>query len=220
MSLRLNTLGTTPPGGFRYFVEETKTWIPDLRERSGSGHTAMSDLIDDLRRHYKANRIDAPSDLQLKVEDQICRSVPGGWCNEHGVPVHSGTQGGPGWFLDFTAMRQGTETLLRWALGGAQHVPQAEAERRGSICTSCQYNQMAVGCTSCNMPAITNLINQIRGGRQTRNDQSLQACSLCSCSLKAKVWLPLKPLRDSTPAAQMAAFPPHCWLLPLNDPPN
>lgn len=215
--MKLNSINTCPPGGFKFWVEETKQWVPNPMVRS-TGHLAIGDLMNELRQHYNANRIEMPPNLQLLVEDQLCRNLPGGWCNESGVPVHD--QHNPNWMLDFTRLRQGTETLLRWFVTSRKYVEQTEAERRAAICTSCPNNMTAVGCTSCNLPSIMAVINQIRSGRSTSRDAALNACSACGCSLKAKVWLPVDVLRKGTPEQQFSYFTSNCWMLPKNDIPN
>lgn len=214
--MQLNTTGTCPPGGYRFFVSATGTWVPDPTVRRGSGHLAMGDLLGELRAHYKANRADAPPDLQALVEDQMCRNLPGGWCSEHGIPVH-GAQG-EGWAMDFTRVKQGTETLLRWVISGGGYCDQPEAERRAAICAKCPQNTAIIGCSSCSMPSLNAVIESVRLGRHTSQDAVLQGCTVCGCSLRAKVWLPMGVLRSSTPGEQLSRFPSHCWMLASNDP--
>lgn len=202
----LNSPNKTPPGGYKFFVIETKRWVPPAASHP-YGHTSMFDLMDELRKHYAANHIEMPPNIGSLIESQICAHLPGGWCNEVGVPVHSAVT--PSSYMTFHALKEGTETLLRWLGGGMKFVDQAEADRRAQICIGCHWNLPAAGCTSCNMPALHRLIDTVRGNHRTPFDSALNACGVCSCSLKAKVFFPKETLRHTE--VQRQSFPDFCW---------
>jgi hypothetical protein len=66
------------------------------------------------------------------------------------------------------------------------------------------------------MPAITALVNRVRGDRRTTLDDKLHSCCLCGCQLSAKIWVPLDILLAHSPAAQIERFEtktPWCWML-------
>ena len=62
----------------------------------------------------------------------------------------------------------------------------------------------SVNCLPCS--GFSNALREIIGGRQTPHDQNVDACSVCKCGMKEKVWLPM----DSIDIKGLE-FPDWCW---------
>lgn len=211
MPTTLNNWGMTPPGLWRYRIEG----IADPVIAWVTGFYAYNDLEAETLRRMKANGIPAPPDLRQRVVDQLCPQLPPEWCNDGTLMGRVGAA----FSHEFTRVMQGTTTLIDWWVSADRaKVPQEEADRRASICSTCPFNSQPAGCTTCNRGVLATLAAKVVGGQPTRHDASLQACSICGCELKAKVWLPLEVLRRHLSTGQMAQFPPPhtgfpgCWL--------
>lgn len=204
MSLRLRTLNETPPGR-----AERGFWCADTKTRI-AGHYAYADLRDAVIAHYKANNIPTPLNLDELIQDQECQHLPGNWC----VDANGRSWPNAGWSgaLNLGAVKQGTMTLLGWFAGGAQKVSREEVETRSAICATCQFNQLPGECQSCGASALYDIINRIVGGESYPSDNQLNACTVCLCSLKAKVRLPLDLLQKHMSDEQKTRLPAHCWL--------
>lgn len=200
----LNNTGVTVPGGFRFFFEETKSWVPAV-----GSMPSYTDFIHACKEHAKANSLPIGLNWEAKIQDQLCVGLDGEWCNNEGIPLPPAG----GWRFDIQGVIQGTRTLAQWLLKGkGRKVEVVEAERRALICASCPMNQDPAGCSSCTMGALKEAANLIVGGTTTVYDSSLKSCRVCGCSLRAKIHLPLDILRDNLTDAQMTALPQACWL--------
>lgn len=198
---QFSNLNETPPGMYRYFVPETKTWFRNF--------LAIQDLASAVRQHYKANQLPCPDNLAELIADQLCPDLPPERCTRvDGGPV---TIGPLGRGMSFTDVVQGTKTLISWWWNGSNKVEIAEANRRAEICSRCQYNQQPTGCAKCNNPLMW-LIKQFVGPGTTSFDSHLKACRVCKCSLRVKVWFPMEILLPHMPDDQKAALPDFCWL--------
>ena len=194
------TLDTTPPGSWRFLVKETGKWFRN--------YVALADLISALRKHYTANELPIPADLQQQIIDQMCPDLPAGWCEFAGHPTAESLLSR---YLTFKDVLAGTKTLLSWQLQGRPRVSKQEAEGRAAVCVRCQYNVQPGGCPSCNSP-LHQVVNAFVGGSKTNQDDNLRACKICGCSLKAKVWFPVDLIRENMPEGQQDLFPQWCWL--------
>lgn len=207
MSMRLRTLSETPPSGMhRYLVPETNQWIP-----SSERFYAYSDLRDAVARHYTANKLPVPLDLDSRIQAQECASLPGSWC----VDSLTGIAGNDGNSADCNSIMvliQGTRTLADWKVTSGEIVPDDEIVRRSSICTICQFNDTIPGCTSCNSGALKAIVDSIVGTSTLPSDATLKSCKICCCGLAAKVRLPLDVLQRNLSDRQKAALPSFCWL--------
>jgi len=195
---RLSRKDTVPPGGFKYFVKATKTWLkaPDWKT-----------IVQRARGHHQANGIDIPENLPELIEDQLCAALPPGHCNyEDGQPVvlHRTS-------LGFAEVIRGTATLGDWLIHGKKLVPDAEANRRAAICAACPFNREIEGCTSCNANALHSIANRVTGGRNAAFAHQLNACWFCGCSNRAQVWLPLDILQRHLPEELNGQLPDQCW---------
>lgn len=177
-----------PPGGWHYVQTET-----GLEIRGGD----FFDLCQKVRKHRQMNKL-ATSDLVAQVETQICerlnaeaRSI---YCRDSGPPKE----------LKRVAFADVKHFLL--TLSHLKHfVPQKEAERRASICSTCPLNYPIAGCTSCrNLPG---LIFRTIGRRTTSQDLHLKGCGVCGCSLAASVHVPL----TAFPTEPKYQYPQWCW---------
>lgn len=202
-TLSLRTLVETPPGGHRFFCEPTKRWIPV----DAPAHN-YHDLRDAVVSHYKANNLQPPPDLDRVIQDQECSRLPAGWCkDEYGNFNFDGTD-----CSSLQALVQGTATLAEWKLKGSVIVEDTEVMRRSQICAKCPFNGVVANCSVCGMKAVKDIVDKIVGGNALATDTSLQHCTICCCSLQAKVRIPLDILRHHTPEKQMARLPDHCWI--------
>lgn len=204
MSLWLRTLMESPPGGHKFHVEQTGTWIP----KEGSHH-AYSDLRDEVVRHFNANRIPLPPDLDAVIQTQRCRTLPSGWCrDDQGKPwLHGG-----GSQLTLASLRQATLTFVHWLMKGGKRVDDAEIHRRSLICSTCPYNRMPDECVTCGGSEVRQLLNEVVGGDRQPLDDRLNACMICGCGLKAKTRVPLDAIQKAMSKEQVELFPAHCWL--------
>lgn len=217
--LHLPNLDTHPPrlpgheGGWCYQVPETGQVF------CGS---SLSELMINLAAHYKAAGYPQPPNLARLVEDYICDHIPD-YCG--GEPRASRADDGvrQSWLAGlkhtFTNVLTGTQTLAAWIVGGRHYVDGDLANERARICTSgfhgrkCPENEEPLGCTGCNTKTLHEIVRSVVGSRTTTSDSRLKACKVCGCDLKAKVHLPHDVLWKHMADAQIAALPPHCWLL-------
>lgn len=211
MPVTINNWNMTPPGLWRYRIPE----IADATVAWVKGFYAYNDLEAEIHRRYKANGIGVPADLRQLIVEQLCQTLPEGWCNDGSLLSKIGTAIS----REFNRVVQGTTTLLDWWVSsGRRKVPLEEANRRAAICATCVFNAEPAGCTNCNKGVLPNLAKAIVGGEPTAYENSLQSCFVCGCALSAKVHLPLDVLKAHIKPAQLAQFPPPhpgfagCWL--------
>lgn len=203
----------TPPGLWRYRIEGIK----DPEAAMVKGYYAYNDLEAEVIRRLNSNHLPVPPDLRQSIVDQLCATLPEGWCSDGSILSRLGATVSH----EFARVLQGTTTLLDWWIGDNRaKVSPVEADRRASICSGCSFNAPVAGCTNCNKGAISSLAQKIVGGQPTAHDASLAACAICGCDLKAKVWIPMATLQRHLTASQLAQFPPAhngfpgCWLRP------
>lgn len=211
---------TTPPGMWRYRVPETGQMVPDPKVLGGNGYFAYNDLESAVLAHYKSNGLIAPVDLRQRIVDYICNLCPPGYCRDS---ENRFIQIGVDILQSFSQIKQGTETIVDWFFreGGAK-VDQATADSRAAICVTCPMNGPPQGCPSCggNVGALRQLVDRLVGQSKTSMDNRLQACYVCGCELKAKIWFPLPLLKRHMTTDQLNAFPGPgkfsgfggCWL--------
>lgn len=193
--LKLNRKDEIPPGGYRYLVPETRTWITGVN---------FDEWLKNIKKHYAANNFVPPQNLLEKIEDELCKIIPPGWCN-HNPPAR-------GVRLTMSGVIAGTKTLLSFVASGRKKVAQEEADKRAETCSRCIYNQKPDGCHSCSISALHEVVNAVVGVEKTKYSELLNGCALCSCSLKAKVWLDLELLQSHTSEDINNQLPEWCWL--------
>lgn len=198
----------TPPNQWKFHVAETNRWVPDPAILGATTFHAYQDLHDAVLAHYKANHIPVPGDLDSRMGDQICRSIPGRFCaDEHGRRRH-----GQGWVFNMASIKQGTATLVDWFLTSREKVSNDEIATRSKICSNCSFNQLPSDCASCGAGGLNALIETVTGHQPLPGDAMLKSCFICGCNLKVKTRLPTELLRSHMPQDQLDQLPSHCWL--------
>ena len=203
--LRLPNRSQAPPGGWRYKIEALAERAPHLVWVGPI--TTFYDLRTEVHKRCGANGITPPEDLEM--EDQICQSLPAGYCTDtFGFPTKLSGR----FAVLAQAFKQGTATMVTWFRHGRRRVDKDEILRRTYICNACPENRPIEGCSACAMRGVHKLVNEIVAGTELPTDNLLQACAICSCSLKAKTRLPLDDLLPHIPESQMKRIPEKCWL--------
>lgn len=200
MPLRYINLINTPPGGFKYHVDESNR---DFTEHS------YRDLVRKVIAHLKANNYPVPSNIEERLHEYGCNQSPPGWCEHNLKPGEIVALVGFGEALEFT------RTIGQWLARG-EMVPVEESDRRAKICGDCPFNQGA-GCPTCVMDRMRDAINSFSGWRKTKHDSALNICQICGCSLKLKVLVPLDILHKNMPQEKLDRLPDWCWLKPHAD---
>ena len=158
------------------------------------------------RAHLEANSLPVPPDLPERMQDQLCQTLPVGWC-EYDDPNRPRVDVTFSW----GDVERGTRTLFDFALQGSPLVSQTEAERRAKICSTCYLNVQAYGCgQSC-----SELIRKITGffvGQETSFDLQLRNCAACKCFLRSKVHIPLAVIEEHDKDLFQPMLPNFCWL--------
>jgi hypothetical protein len=195
--MRLKTYREVPPEFYRYCSPETGNWIRKWN---------VGDWVGEAKRDLERNGFPVPIDLQAQMEDQLCKTLPPGWC-EYDDPARPRVNTNLTWADVETA----SKTFLDWAGEGRPLVEQGEAERRASICARCYLNVRAGGCgQSCR--AIIRALAGLFVNRKTSVDAQLNNCAACKCWMSVKVHFPLTTIEAyDTPNLQVL-LPSHCWL--------
>ena len=184
--------GPCPPDGFRYV---------DPEDGFVAHAWTFNDWIPVEIAHLRANNRTIPENLPALMQDQLCKTLPPGWCN-----YDDPNRPRPSTSLDWNDIVGGLGVFANWIATGAQFVDQEEADRRALICSRCYLNTNVSGCASCHKA-----VAEITKTRHTKYDFALKACAACKCLLKAKVHFPVSSL-DKTPDVVQAIYPDHCWL--------
>jgi hypothetical protein len=189
---------TIPPDGMRYFQPETRMTI-----RGGD----YWDLFVQVEKHRKVNNIPLGPLWKEEVEDQLCKTLPPGFCKEIEPGKRSiGVTTRVGW----EDLERGMAVMIDWASQGRPHVSQELAEKRARICIGCYYNvNLASGCHACQ--GVVNMIYRAVGGSRTSLDAMLKQCAVCKCSNQAQVHFPVEVLAEGTPDEMIPLFPEFCW---------
>lgn len=187
-----NEWGPCPPDGYRYvdpesgFVAHAWTYV---------------DWVNVEAAHLRANNREVPLDLGARMQDQLCKTLPPGWCL-----YDDDKRVRPSMSLTFSDVAQGLKTFARWIAGGAQSVPQAEADRRALVCSRCYLNVNVQGCSGC-----AAALQEVVRDKHSKYDAALHTCAVCKCFLKAKIHFPIDTLTKEDDSRQ-AIYPDFCWL--------
>jgi hypothetical protein len=191
-SLCLTNRSVCPPDGFRYVFPETG-YIAH-----GWNH---NDWVNDAIRHLQVNNLAHRADLVPLMEEQLCKTLPPGWCN-YDDPNRARVSVSLGW----QDVLGGLKTFASWIAQGCQYVTKEEADRRALICSRCYLNVNVQGCTGCQQAVV-----EVTGNRKSKYDDLLRSCAVCKCFLRAKVHFPISTLdRESLGAQEL--YPEFCWL--------
>lgn len=199
------------PPGYWWFMVDGKKRGP---------FPARVQLINDIRDYYRANGKLVPADLESQIDEATCARIDPSLCEDretHARLLSKVSSNASTVVLQFNAAVQGTMTIGEWFIKGrlmnkAKLVELDKAVERGSVCASCPHNVPVGRCAACVAGRMGNAIKRIVGNASTPIDGQLNACNLCGCSLKAKVWFPLDLLRKHMQPEHLAQFPDFCWL--------
>jgi|SRR5215469_10490523 len=185
--------GPCPPDGYRY-VDPVSGFVSHAWD--------YRTWVEVQTNHLRANEREVPPDLGESMQEQLCKTLPPGWCMHDDPNRQRVSVAGLSW-QDLAA---GVKVFARWMASGMSYVEQKEAERRALVCTRCYFNTHIDGCSGCQK-----LVAEVVTGRSTRFDYALFGCAVCKCVLKAKVHFPLEILDKENEKLQ-ALYPDHCWL--------
>jgi hypothetical protein len=188
----INLWGPCPPDGYRW-VDPLDGWVSHAWDYGTWVQQAIN--------HYQVNKREIPDDLGEAMQEQLCLTLPPGWCN-YDDPNRPRVSPGLGW----DNVMEGLKTFALWMKQGFGFASRAEAERRALICSRCYLNVQVSGCSSCQKA-----VEETVGKRRTKYDFSLRACAVCKCFLRAKVHFPLDILDRENEKLQ-EVYPQHCWL--------
>jgi hypothetical protein len=163
------------------------------------------DLVAKANSHRRNNNYSLMTDAE--IEDRICQHLTPAsqaeFCAE-GARIPAS--------VPWTDVADFLRTAGKWLVGGLKKVPQAEAERRASICATCPYNRgLAGGCAACQKAV--NLIREEVLHNSTAYDGNLQACAICHCDNRATVHIPISTLETVPHNFSIASW---CWRNPTS----
>jgi hypothetical protein len=187
-----NEWGPCPPDGFRYvdpvdgFIAHAWTYV---------------DWVDIQARHLQVNNREIPLDLGAQMQNQLCQSLPPGWCR-----YDDDNRPRPTLSLSYNDVAGGLKTFARWIAGGCKYVSQEEADRRALICSRCYLNVNVQGCAGCQQA-----IQEVVRDKHSKHDASINTCAVCKCFLQAKVHFPIETLDTESQKVQ-SMYPGFCWL--------
>jgi len=161
---------------------------------------AYNDWIPLQKAHLTANGREIPIDLEVQMQDQLCKTLPPNWCS-YDDPNRPRPTVNLGW----NDVIDGLTTFASWIAGGCQYVNQSEADRRALICSKCYLNVNVEGCSNCHKA-----VAEVTKSRHSKYDFALKACAACKCLLKAKIHFPIETLDKAGTDQQL--FPDFCWL--------
>lgn len=187
-----NTWGDCPPDGFRY-VDPVDGYV--------SHAWTYVDWVNIATAHLQANNREVPADLGALMQNQLCQSLPPGWClfDDPNRPR-------PQVSLSWNDVTGGLATFARWIAGGCKYVPQTEADRRAGVCSKCYLNVNVQGCAGCQKA-----VQEVVRDKHSRFDNALRSCAVCRCFLRAKVHFPIDTLLKEDESRQ-ELYPSFCWL--------
>ncbi len=171
-----------PPGGrYFYLVPETNVRLESPTERGLHG---------ELRKHYQANELTLPHNIQQLVRDHMCRHLPSDFCfgSDDGKPRAR--------VITIQQVKDSTNKLI----AGNGRVTPGEARRRAEICGDCEHNDHS-SCTSCT--GVSAWARRMAGADLGSFDQWLGVCAMDATALPATVHMSRVPCDDT--------YPEHCW---------
>jgi hypothetical protein len=195
MKLRLPNTSEVPPGGWKYWVHETNTWVHSWADYD----TFKAQVV----KHLQANNLPAALNIEDLIQDQICRRLEPGRCQSTDVPMIGGIP------ATLETFFRGTRTIGAWLLSG-ESVGEEEADRRSMICAHCPLNEGVHGCPSCQMGKIAALV--VTYIKQLKQYPFLKSCRVCGCALNVKIYVPKAEIVKREPAELRVKYPDHCWM--------
>lgn len=164
----------------------------------------ISTLADKVRMHLDANGFQSSEIPRAEIENDWCmRNPSSGSCMEESPAARP---------LSLTTVINFTKTMLYNYAKGGKRVDQVEADRRGQICSGCEFNVVPGGCAPClNSGAASAVIGVLVGDRKTSSDSTLNSCAICGCMNKAQVWFPISDLHKGMSESLRNLLPVNCW---------
>lgn len=204
--LQLISRGSAPPDKYRYVFPE------DGHKVSGFHYDGW---LAEIKNHYRRNEYPMPGNWKEIAEDQLCHTLPPGYCRYENGNV-------PETFLNlrFTLddAIHGTKALAAWTMSGFSLVDKEVAEARGATCAACWANVNIPGCGQC--VNFAGLVGDIVGQTELKSEAQLygKVCGFCHCSTKAHVWMPDAVLKAGAPPGVMKDSPDFCWKKAITEP--
>ncbi len=201
-----------PAGGWHYFEN-------DGTKIEGNSHSELIANVTSYRTHNNLPLGNPEAD----VDKQVCARQPAvcgiGRVEDDDAPKKVYGQPIKRRLVDRVATWLGN----RYAkLGSIQTVSKEEAERRTSICVSCEKNQkdwraqVTRDCAPCGdrIEVLDTLSFKIRKGNQVTREKNLGACQHYGMELQTAVWMPEQAMqmRKHYPNA-----PSNCWLAQMEE---
>jgi hypothetical protein len=176
---------TVPPGGLYFYdIPEFGMYMESLSWR---------DLLAKVRGQYGANQVPPPVNLELMIQDYMCRKLPKGFCIGE-------TPEGAKHPLTFWDIKDRTTSML--LRGRRALVPLLQAKSRAEVCANCKQNDrsMCPTCIGLNAWARLQTKQSVPG-----SELWLGVCEVDGVSLVARV-----NMLDA--GTRTAEHPEGCWL--------
>lgn len=161
-----------------------------------SFHAAKrEELVARIVMYRRQNELPEIENLNLVIDKYLC-SLPENRFNCEEVKLHRGLM----------AYIKGGVSLIKNMLYDS-YVDQDEADRRASICIKCPENVFPGNKTQV-MQWTDTIAEHAVGDRKSIYHEELGNCAVCSCVLKAKVWMgpPIEVTKE-----EEENLPSYCW---------
>lgn len=191
-----------PPGGqYFYVVPQTGVRITSPSRYGNSG------IIEQVRRHMQANALPVPDNLEVIIDDYICRNVPESFCEGDPDP-------GQRSFITPSQVWDYTRLWFRKRFGRLEYVSKDEANRRAKLCVDgpngqgCPLHDRSI-CMDCH-GLKGRAARELTPGRTSVYDDVLGICMGCGCMLESKIHIAKKHLevREDDYPEKVKSF---CW---------
>lgn len=107
----------------------------------------------------------------------------------------------------------GLKILHDWLGDGGRPVDPELANHRAEICVSCPFNSSAGYVKQISADIIkSHLKVRHSSDLTTKSDVKLHLCTVCTCIIGLKIWVPFEHIRAFTPDKQLNKFPSWCWI--------
>lgn len=219
--MRLKDRSRFCPGGFRYYVPETKwsisPWISFdaavaqiIKHRQGNPFLVQSKnwSLDPFVVADELDAFNAAVCQQMRWNDYITEGGPD-------TPIPKAMSASPS--SRAGRLAAGVQTIADWEIGGGMVVERDLANARAKTCSTCPLNEQGdlLQWFTQQAARLIQLQLETRNNMKlyTHYDPILGCCSACGCVNKLSVWCPLDiKLKHMKPDA-MAALHPACWVL-------
>lgn len=194
---RMKFPATVPPRGWAYIQADTKLKITG---------ESLSDLAAKVVAHRKYKGLPGADKetATLDIERQICSRLSKRDCTAEGLedewkPVS-----------DNPNVRLGTvmavSKVLFDVVALGKLAPKDQAAQRGEVCKGCPLNNAMTGCKCSIFYKTINKFIPLE-----RRDPELGVCGACSCSLNAKVNIPIEAIQKADTGRNIE-YHANCWV--------